>query len=58
MQCIKSTTVATEFVTGEFETDVSDEAADQLAAAIEDLVRDLRSRIAFDIQLSEPGPQL
>ncbi len=55
-----SASVATEFVTEEFETDISDEATDQLAATIEDIVRNLRTRITSDDQLealirSNPG---
>lgn len=55
-----SVTVATEFVTEEFETEISDKATGALAATIEDIVRDLRTRIISDDRLevllrSDPG---
>lgn len=55
-----SATVATEFVSEEFETEISDEVTRELAATIEDIIRDLRARITSDDQLeallrSDPG---
>lgn len=55
-----STAIATEFVTEEFETEISDETTDKIASTIEDIVRELRSRIISDDQLeallrSDPG---
>ena len=55
-----STSTATEFVIEEFETDIADEAADELATAIEGIVRELRIRVESDDKLeallrSNPG---
>ncbi|WP_137287443.1 Eco57I restriction-modification methylase domain-containing protein [Halorussus salinisoli] len=52
--------VATEFVTEEFDTQVPDDAIDDLATTIEDIVRDLRNHIGDDDLLqallhSHPG---
>lgn len=53
-------TVATEFLTEEFDTKITDETVDDLVGIIEDSVRDLRDRITSDDQLeallrSDPG---
>lgn len=56
-------TVATEFVTEEFDTEVTADDVERFASANEEVVRTLRSRITSDDRLevllrSGPGPEV